>query len=274
MAARGGSKDTSNDWTTVGRRKGRKGHKPNSPDGPPSMWDPDNDVDLAELQRLYEDFKRTWISGSCRQELRQILDRIQPDDGWQMKNAICLASGSFSRTNVMNRGRSLTQFVAFMDTVEHVQATSNHPIRINAKEKFYTDVDVEFLTQLGVEVHNDLAMKKILEEDPHAWSDLGPESMIFELFMEPTISAFRKILESGSGLIISTHLPERFAAVKEGDFPALLGQFKQSRLSYEFPKNGEHDVIFMGLRIFYYDPTDENIEAWRSKRQAAPPSPP
>jgi hypothetical protein len=219
---------------------------------------------------MYDEFTRTWKSSSCSMELQQILDKIQPDDGWQMKNAICLASGSFSRTNVMNRGRSMGQFVAFMDTVKHVQTTSNHTIRINAKEKFYTDVDVEFLKQLGVEVHNDLAMAKHLEEDPHAWSDMGPESMIFEFYMEPTKSAFRKILKSGSGLIISTHLPERFAAVQEGDFQTLLHQFKHSRLSYDFPRYDENHVIFMGLRIYYYDPTDENIEAWREmKRQSA-----
>ena len=192
-------------WTTVPQRKRRRAKAYNTPDAP------DKDLTLEMLMVNYEKRMRTWQASACRKEVRQILDRKQPDDGWQIKAAICVASGSFSRDNVENRKRSLYQFAAFMDIVQHLQTTSSENIDIVSQECIYTDVDVEFLSKLGIIVYNvdksEVNESNLKSGVPSIKDHLGSGSFVFEAFIQWDSPTARQLFTAQVRLIIGSALP-------------------------------------------------------------------
>ena len=185
-------------WSTVTRAKGRV------PEKNQQKLLPDKNLSLEKLQADYNRRMRTWQASTCRKELQQILNRKQPDDGWQIKEAICLASGSFSRDNWECQKRTMCQFVAFMDTVKHLQATSDDKVTIVAQEMVYTPLDIEFLLGMDMTVYNDPVTNEDLYNGTSAPDHLSPASFVFEAFMDKHPPTVQQVLTSGMRLFIGT----------------------------------------------------------------------
>ena len=201
---KGQEEPTGNDgWIRVGMGKGRT---PMYTRGIPLLQ---KDMTAEKLRAAFDQRLRTWQGSACRKELRQILDRKQPDGGWQTRQAICIGSGSFSRDNWEYQKRSMSQFVAFMDTIQHVQSSSDEKIHIIVQDPVYTQVDIEFLTEKGITVYAGRDVHQTGFVGPNVEDHLGPESMVFEPFMDMGSRIMRKLLNSDMKLYIGVSLRRR-----------------------------------------------------------------
>lgn len=209
------AQSVANDGWTVITRKGKP--QPSLSTQKPL---PDKDLTVEKLKVGYDKCMRTWRASACRRGVRQILDRKQPDDGWQIKEAICMATGSFSRDNWEHQKRSMCQFVAFMDTVQYLQATSSETIDIFAQELIYTEVDNDFLSQMGITVYNvswTLSGPYITNSGASVSDHLGSASFVFEPFMEFNSEAVRHLVTSRIRLLIGSAVPNVLAHYPQSD---------------------------------------------------------
>lgn len=261
-------------WEHVTRKNVRRTFKQQTINtaSPPT----DRDLTLDRLRETYKARMSAWRDSSCRAELRRLLDQTRPDEGWQVDNAVCLASGSFSSDNVMLRNRSMTQFCAFMDTVEHTQSTSDKPITLHAEELFYSPLDVEFLRSLDVNVHNHGGRDKYLE-NPIVRSPFGPNSLVFELFLDSSsLPTVMELLRRDIKMLFGPSLPARFIGIdkrtadtcskqlptlKFDDVKALVAPFQARMAARHFPRYDPDPSVFHSMSVWLREPEDdEEIE--------------
>lgn len=250
------NKPNEDEWTTVPRGKRRtKAALPKQPGT-------DRDVNLEKLTANYNNRMRIWKASTCRSQVRQILDRKQPDGGWQIKHAVCLASGSFCRDNWELQRRSMTQFVAFMDLVEHLQETSDEKIQIVAQELIYTPLDIEFLSNLNVTAYSDQAIDQLSYEGPSAKDSFSPDTFVLEPFMDKVLPAVKDLLTSTPKLLVGTSSPgtgaKHLSIVDYNEMRKLYDQFNNDFSYYHFPTFEEDPNIFQGLRISWRNLEDED----------------
>ena len=244
------------EWTVVHRGKGRIPKRlPYSPGF-------DKDLTLGKLLADYERRLQIWRASTCRRQVRQILDRKKPEGGWQIKHAVCLASGSFCRDNWECQRRSITQFAAFMDIVAHLQVTSDDRIGIFAQELVFAPLDIEFLTHLNVTAYHDPAIGQSTYKGASAKDYIDRSTFVFEPFMEKFLPTVRRLLTSDVKLLVGTDAPgmdaSKTSAGDYRDMRALYEQFNAGYSSYDFPTFEEDPNVFQGLRISWKESTDEN----------------
>ncbi|KAK3722959.1 hypothetical protein LTR37_002104 [Vermiconidia calcicola] len=260
--------DTADGWVSVKRGKGSR-----QLCSTPRQPLPDRHITVQTLEAKYDRDMQTWKQSACRKELRQILDKKQPDEGWQIKEAVCFASGSFSRDNWEAQRRSMLQFVAFIDTAQYIEAGSSDTIGLFAQEPMYTPVDVEFLSGMGIKVSTLRAVRYNMES----------ESMMFELFMDMNLDAALNMVTIGPKLFIGAALTSRLAQFSKHltdaeireylQIPAematppqsdklcrvasrLKDDFEVQRLFYKFPRFDEDPKVFEGLNIYWKEPRE------------------
>lgn len=246
--------DQDSEWTVVPRGK-QRATKP-TPQAPGA----DKDLTVEELTATYKHKKQIWRASTCRRALMQILDRKQPENGWQIKQAVLFASGSFCRDNWECQRRSITQLVAFVDIVKHLQATSDEGIGIFAQELVYTPLDVGFLAQIGIFACTASKPGKPADEGQSAQYHLDSDTFLFEAFMEKIPPAMGPLLCSDPRLFIGTSLPTQWGANKLSaeefeEMRSLYDQFDANHSHYYFPTFDEDPNVFDGLQISW---TNEN----------------
>lgn len=257
-------------WERVTRKNARSSHAQQPVTyGRPST---DRDITLDKLRASYKARTSAWRSSSCRAELQRLLEQKRPDDGWQIDNAVCLASGSFSSDNVMLRNRSMTQLAAFMDTVGYAQASSDIPISVHAEELFYSPIDVEFLQSLDVVVHNHGGRDKYIE-NPVVHSPFGSNSLVFDLFLDSSsLPTVLELLQREVKMLFGPSLPGRSAnidamtveafskhlpALNYDDVKALVVQFQARVPARHFPRYDPDPSIFHSMEIWLAEPEDD-----------------
>ena len=186
-------------WTTVPRNKKLRPPKSTLP-----SQGQDRQVSVEKLLADYERYIRWWKTSECRRALRQTLDKVKPDEGWQIKEAIILGSGSFTRDNMECVKRSMLQITAFKDIVQHIQSTSTDDIKIIAQEPQYTSVDRRFLSELGIVVHD-----AEFNDSGRMWFNLQYGAMVFEAFMEMNLGDLEKLVQWDPKLYIGSSLQGR-----------------------------------------------------------------
>lgn len=239
------------------------------------------DITVAKIRADFESKKRQWLNSNCFQQVRQILDRQKPEEGWRIGNAVCLATGSFSRDNLQNRHRSLMQFVAFVTVVQHLQKAQATKILCYAQEPEYTPVDEDFLASMGfntLRCHEELNHPGLGD----AANYLDASAFVFEPFMQLSVKPMHELLESGVQLYIGSSMqrwanntpkPDSESKAKTRASGILerkessamiqarrdLKQLEQSirlQRSYKFPRYEEDPNIFEGLGISWKDTPD------------------
>lgn len=169
------------------------------------------DLDAEALRSEYDDLMGVWKGSDCRKHLHEILAGQQPPQGWQIEEAICLGTGSWSRSHEQTpqgafyAKRSMIQLVMFMDTVAYLQASNRSSLRIFAQEFKYTPLDWEFLATLGVTVI------KVPTRDgenaydgPDAVNLIGGSSFICEFCIEHNYRFIKRLLDVEPGLVIGS----------------------------------------------------------------------
>jgi len=266
-------------WTRVGKGKGR----------PPAFIHGVNpfirDYTLNKLRADFDSKTRRWRASRCRKAVLQILNKQQPDDGWQIGNAVCLATGSYCRDNWQSRQRSVMQFVAFADIVGHLQSKQSAEFSSYAQEPQYTPLDKAFLTSLNVTpLDRALAGEQNLGLGA-ATQYLNPSTFIFEPFMDLGVDSMRDLFSADVRLYIGSSMRRwtddsrrsdeevrrglrqtfkvRDEEISEQNIESIRTQssqavkFVQSRRSYRFPRFEDDPNVFEGLAIFWKEPQDE-----------------
>ncbi|TKA25307.1 hypothetical protein B0A50_06211 [Salinomyces thailandicus] len=269
--ASGGTNDEG--WNVIGRGKGKGRGRPQT--FLHGLNPPLREYTAEKLGEEIQKKMKAWQRSSCRRELLQILDKQRPEQGWQISQAVCLATGSFSRENWQSRQRSVTQYAAFVDITQHLRSGHEAEIRCYAQEPQFTSVDKEYLRRTDVIV---------LEQDSATGSPpgLGPASQhlglgtfVFEPFMDLDDKAMREMFSADLSLYIgssvrrwmgrasrngSTNVSVQQSSELEHavDFqPHPAAAFVRARASYHFPVFEEEPNIFEGLAIYWKEPEDD-----------------
>ncbi|KAI7218611.1 hypothetical protein KC333_g3473 [Hortaea werneckii] len=261
-------------WTVIGRGKGRgKGRANPQPsaqrDNPPLRNHGANQI-AEDIQKK----AKAWHNSSCRQDLRRIMDKKRPDEGWRIERAVCLAVGSFSRDNWQSRQRSLMQFVAFVDIVKHLQDDGEGQIQCFAQEPQFTESDQTYLASIGVQViehHPDANSKALGPIHEH----LGPSTFVFEPFMDFDFNGMQSLFSTDPSFYIGSsakrwidlskcHVQSESQAteLKAAGLPALAAEkaldFGRTRASCHFPVFEEEPLIFEGLDLYWKQSDEED----------------
>lgn len=255
-------------WETITRaRKYRKGHSITDsvsqlrPESIESLNPPDKRMTLDDLKKSHATATIQWQSSRSRRKLLEMLDIRQPfqnKPNWELKTAICLATGSFSRTNTTLNRRAMQQFAAFYDICEWLRAFSTQTFEILAQEPRFTNLDREFLESLSV---------RVLEIGPQGSQDLGPaimhitvDTFVFEPFLERKINILRQLYAAHPRLYIgsSMHGLEEEAYFKSS--PDSGGEDLKATIE-SAPHITRHDVEFdCDNRKFDLDSVERNRE--------------
>ena len=222
----------------------------------------DRSLTLDHLQASYNQRMDTWRSSTCRLQVRKILDQKQPEGGWQIKKAICFASGSFCRDNFECQKRSMIQFATFMDIVDYLQSLSDEKVDVVARELVYTPLDVEFLSSLhvntGTTTNNDTSKEGL----PDAADCDEKNVFVFEPFMDKSLAAVQELMAPNATLFIGPGLPINPTHVTSmgelNERRALYHGFEAEYSFYRFPRFEEDPNVFEGLRICWKDESEND----------------
>ena len=194
--------DPDDGWTHVGRKKGAR----------PTFTQPvnpaDNELTIEKITREFNRNMATWRRSSCRQEGLEMINKHEPDEGWQIEKAVCLGSGSFSRDNVECRKRTMLQFALFMDVVQHLRKSASAHIECFVQDPKYTALDYEFLYSLGVTAL-ECSFIDIHRSSGPAKHHLGPKSVVFDLFMDMEPWQMRDLFTCNLKLYIGSSMQGR-----------------------------------------------------------------
>ncbi|KAK4900998.1 hypothetical protein LTR27_002181 [Elasticomyces elasticus] len=261
-------------WTKVSRGK-RDAPKHESNLAPPMRG-----LAVEHLRLEFETKSKQWRASTCRRAMLNILDKQQPDEGWQLTRAVCLATNSFSRDNWQARQRSMMQWVAFFDTTKYLQSLQKGHIQIYAQEPNYTPLDREFLASLKVQVLDaavETASKDGLGE---AEQHIKPSAFVFEAFMDLGSRSVQLLSQGDPALYVGSSVERWLSTQGSGartkansvqglqskqdlptgaqPTPASLG-FVATRGIYRMPKFEEDPNVFEGLHIYWKMPLEENV---------------
>ncbi|KAK5685450.1 hypothetical protein LTS10_003529 [Elasticomyces elasticus] len=260
-------------WTKVSRGKR------DAPKHVSTLAQPMKDLTIGHLRTEFETKSKQWRSSTCRRAILNILDKQQPDEGWQLTEAVCLATNSFSRDNWQARQRSMMQWVAFFDITKHFQTLQEGYIHIYAQEPNYTPLDREFLASLEVQVLDaaiETASKDGLGE---AEQHITPSAFVFEAFMDLGSRSVQQLSQGDPALYVGSSV-ERWLSKSGPDARAMANSvqglrskhdvptgtqptpasldFVATRGTYRMPKFEEDPNIFEGLHIYWKVPVDES----------------
>lgn len=258
-------------WTVIGRGKNYK---------PKFVHGIDKPMEGLTVKHLSTDFNaksKQWRSSTCRRATLDILDKQHLNEEWHIDKAVCLATSSFSRDNWQARQRSMMQWAAFFDIVQHLQSKVESAITTFAQEPMYTPLDRQFLEILGVRVLDaDHGDKDLGEAVQH----LGPSTFVLEAFMDLGYEAIQGTCEGDPALYIGSSMkraletwqrrnPPDLANSAEEDKaapgyvdqvqqPQSVADFVASRRSYRMPRFEEDPNVFEGLHIYWKEPHDDS----------------
>ncbi|KXT17527.1 hypothetical protein AC579_3224 [Pseudocercospora musae] len=251
-------------WTHVAKSKKSRAPKPVSGHSNP----PARDITVESLTTETAAKTKAWRLSSCHKSLLTLLDRIRPDDGWNIRRAICLGCGSLSRDNVECRRRSVWQMVVFVEMAKELGIEE-----LYAQEPTFTDLDEQFLKTLNVEV---LGMTTDNAENVlgPAKEILGPEAMLFEPFVDMNAGMVQELFEQDVALYIGSSMKGLAEKAARADATGesrktlsnvieaglLAKRFCDGRRLYRFPTFDVDPNIFDGMSIYWKEEKDSDYE--------------
>lgn len=152
------------------------------------------------------------------------------------------------------RRTSLLQLAAFVEMA--VKVSEGQGMQLYAQEPEYTELDVEVLGQLGVEV---LA-------DPGAQGMFGRDVFVFAPFLELGLGIDSEAFLRGVGLYVGNALGEAGELVRArvGEEIGEMGRRADGRLrgyvKKDFPYLDEEPAVFNGLKLYFRHDEEEEGE--------------
>lgn len=267
---------TADEWTHVsrGRGKGRSAQPPPVLNSFPAI---SKDLDVAEIRKDYNRKLKTWRSSTCRSTLLQILKTLQPDAGWHVHNAVCLAMGSLSRDNLECRRRSMWQMVVFADIID-LLANDEEVQSIEAvlQDPAFTGLDQEFLRTIEMDILPLLPDTSVKPGLGPASAYCGPSTFVLELFMDMETPSIKELVKADVEIYIGSSMQTRIERAKARNArgskatprPSAIDSAAKARLDdideqdrlalefdkryrmYRFPTFAEDPNAFEGLCVF------------------------
>lgn len=233
-------------WTTIPSKKNKKNRPTTSP-APSSIPPFSRDMTPSKIHADIRTSTHVWRQSTARKQLLSTLHRLKPDQGWSVKKAVCLGSGSFSRDNMESRRRSVMQFAMFLDLVGLL---GGEEVEVLVQEPRYTEVDSNWLESQGY---------RVLEYEEGAGLGAaadycGPETLVCELFIEHDASTISGLFSRENALVLSTarrHLNtnetliRKLSGERKSALDALLSRYR----AIYFPHFEEDPQVFEGLEV-------------------------
>jgi len=170
---------------------------------------------LATVRAEFDEWMATWRGSSCRLRLHDLLVSLRPAEGWQLRDAGCLATSSFTCGDAYWHKSSFLQLAAFVDTVEYLQDTSDATIRLFAQDPVYSHLDREFISSIKVTPITVPCTWPLDNYDGHKATDhFGLSSFICEWCMNHQAWFPRALLYKGVKLLVTTLLGDATAIEK------------------------------------------------------------
>ena len=240
---------------------------------PQNLNSPAKDLTVSKVTQHFNTMMNIWQQSECRQQTIQILQRIRPEHGWNVRNAVCLATGSFSRDNLECRRRSMWQMVVFADLARHIQADGEGEYQLVAQDPQYTPLDRLFLAQSGIAM--------LQTEPPNDGSTglgsakqyLQQDTFIYEPFLHMSQEMLQEIVEANPRLYIGSSIhgmthgcsnmdrskdvhssaDQNTTAKHESGTPVnrVASQFCEQYNMYRFPTFEIDPNIFEGMFVFW-----------------------
>jgi hypothetical protein len=213
---------------------------------------PARDLTFEKLTAEFKSKLKTWQQSDCRKTALQVLKRIQPEEGWQVRKAICIGSGSLSRENMECRRRSFWQFVVFYDLVG---ALGSSGMTLYAQEPAFTELDREFLEDLGV---------RTLDVKPGdfglgaAKGHLGPGTFLFEPFIDMNAAMLSELLQASVGLYVGSSIRGILGRQGVSEVKNLAAQFHERHEMMKFPTFEVDPNVLDGIGIYWEEERDED----------------
>ncbi|KXS98841.1 hypothetical protein AC578_10840 [Pseudocercospora eumusae] len=254
---------TDDGWTHVPKSKKSRAPKRGNGHNPPAR-----DITVESLTIEIAAKTKAWKQSSCHKLLLTLLDRIRPDDDWNIRRAICLGCGSLSRDNVECRRRSVWQMVAFVEIAKELGIEE-----LYAQEPTFTELDGKFLKTLNVEVLGMTTDNAGNALGP-AREILGPEALLFEPFVDMSAGMVQELLEQDVMLYIGSSMKglaekgtradataeSRKRLAKDIEAGQLARRFCDGRGVYRLPTFDVDPNIFDGMSIYWKEEKDSDYE--------------
>ncbi|KAK3112140.1 hypothetical protein LTR53_011883 [Teratosphaeriaceae sp. CCFEE 6253] len=251
-------------WTKISRGKGKE--------QPPlyihGLDPPAKHLTLQHVRANLDAKTKIWQRSTCRKATLAILDKQEPDQGWQLTKAVCLGSNSFSRDNWQARQRSVTQLAAFLDIIRHLQAKQRSPIALYAQEPQYTPLDSELLESLDVHVLDAIPKGSTDQSLGEAAHHISGSTFVFEAFMDLNTQALEILLNGDPPLYIGSSMEKwtkhesRMAARPGAHLRSVVGKPDHSLRKCgpaEIAAQFEEDPnVLEGLSIYWKEPVDDD----------------
>lgn len=232
-------------WTTIPSKKNRKNR--NNAEPAPAIPPLSRDMSVSKIHADVRTSTHMWRQSTARKQLLSTLHRLKPDQGWSVKKAVCLGSGSFSRDNMESRRRSIVQFAMFLDLVGTLGVG---PKGVWVQEPRYTEVDRSWLESQGY---------RVLEYEEGAGLGAageycGAETLVCELFIEHDVRTIEGLFGRDNGLVVSTarrHLNTNEALIRKlsGEQKTALDSLLSRYRAVYFPHFEEDPQVFEGLEV-------------------------
>ena len=263
------------EWTHVsrGHGKGRSARPPPVLNSFPAV---SKDIDVVDIRKDYNRKLKIWRNSACRSTILRILNTLQPDAGWQVRQAVCLAMGSLSRDNLECRRRSMWQMVVFADMVDLLGTDEGESTEAVLQDPAFTDLDRDFFQSIGMAA---LPLPSDSSKQPGlgpALSYCGDTTFVLELFMDMETQSIKELVEANVEIYIGSSMQTRIERAKARNAgggkaiprsvtsdPAAKAKLEdideQDRLALEFGKRyrmyrypafAEDPNVFEGLCVF------------------------
>ncbi|KAK5724919.1 hypothetical protein LTR17_013408 [Elasticomyces elasticus] len=205
----------------------------------------DTTLNVEDLMHRYGEKQRIWASSDERSKTIGILQTYKPADGWNITEAICLGTGSFSEvwfSGYNGSGRSLLQLAAFQDIVAWLQQDCPVAIKVLIQDPSYHILDRAFISALGL----GLTISHGGYRDGHdangegrdALESIRPTTFLCELMIEQNTELMRKLSEFTPQLILGSSWPSTIIGDTEDEVAWHEQQLKEDA-AYEASCHGQ-----------------------------------
>ncbi|KAK4900999.1 hypothetical protein LTR27_002182 [Elasticomyces elasticus] len=205
----------------------------------------DTTLNVEDLMHRYAEKQRIWACSDERSRTIDVLQNCKPAEGWNITEAICLGTGSFSEVWFNGHdgsGRSLLQLAAFQDIVACLQKDCAAAIKVLIQDPSYNVLDRGFVSALGLT----LTMSNDGYRNGHdangegrdALESIRPTSFLCELMIEQNHELMRKISEFTPQLILGSSWPSTMIGDSEEEVAWHEQQLKEDA-AYEASCHGQ-----------------------------------
>lgn len=175
-----------------------------------------SDLERLAIEKLVAIFRwaqKAWAENDSRRDLHRLVKCLEPVRGWNINQAITLATGSFSlRDDDARRCSSgFIQLAAFLDVAQELCGVTKS-MRLIAQDPVYTHLDLLFLRELGIEAFRGGVPGSQLRD---AVGLITADTLVCEWYIGPAKSYLEQLAHAQPRLVIATQIQSAMERVDD-----------------------------------------------------------